>query len=248
MIKNIFLAFLFYSLNAFAWKYTLSAGARTYVPSASVEVIISHDGYLWNKSTAKEFWNYGYWKIYSTIAAHGLLEAGLTLSPISILEFGFAQSTTSRFYESKVYDCTNYFCKGNVQRSKFNFKLGLGYEKMYLLNSYQKISTIIGSISQLAADESENILFNPTGDTLEINTFVVGYKYTEKLSFNLALKTAKFANTQQNNLSQYILSSWKEDNTEYGLGLGQYESTVSTIGLSAVGYYRWNWGNGLGLF
>lgn len=244
------LIFLF-PVSAMALKVAVIPSARTFPQGGSVEASVKEEWMLWNQKTEAQFWRYGFLQSKALVAAHGLAEAQLNFFPISILEMGFAMAQTSRYYHTKTFNCDQVTCMGNVRREKFTLRLALGAGHWVGLASYHQSRLSTEDHSRPVADESEHLLAESRGDTLESQSVFVGRKI-QKNTWGVAFRQAGYRASGFRNEAQYLVFrspfSWMGEDLEVNVGLGRYDSDHSDPGFSAVGALEWNWGDSISLF
>ena len=228
------------SYPAFSLELSLEPAIRTYPVSTSAEATLAEETVFWgedNIQNPEKFYQFGYIRQKLAIAAHGKAEASFQFAPISILEFSASYSRTSRFYETKPFDCSQYFCKGNVDRTAVGVRLALaaaGFQGL-LAHSESKISN--GDDSKRMIDESEVLWTNPGFDTLRSSSVYISKTGTP---FGVFARKARYLRAQVGNEAAYFVLRHKMEDVSYALGVGRYASDFSVPELSVYASVIWN--------
>lgn len=245
------LSFLFLLLvapAAFALQTGLSPYLRTYPVSTSLEATAKQDFLFWGENNTEDpskFWQFGYVQPKVLIAAHGQAEASLQFAPISILEFSAAYSKTSRFYETKPFDCAQVICKGIVDRQRWGAKLALSAFGFESLISYYKSRLSNPDSSKRLVDEVEVLLADPGSDEIENHLIYLSKSGTP---FGALVRKSRFLGAQVGNESQYFVLRHKMEDATYSLALGRYASDFSVPEFSVYATAIWTWGESKTLF
>lgn len=235
-----------FAFQAQALQINLIPAARTYPLSGSVEANARHEYLLWDQRE-EQFWKYGFLQARGGIAAHGMAEAGVSFFPISFVELGVSSSLTNRFYESRVFNCKDEICFGQVRRDRLTLRLIAGYSDVVGILSLNSQSVHIEDDSKPLADESENILAHAGADTLKSESLLLGYKMGSRFA-GVYARQARFERSEQKNESQHAVYRFPFHELFCGVGVGRYASSVSPPGLSVYATVLWTWGSSLALF
>jgi len=251
-MKKIVILFFLVSSVAQALQYNLSPSFRTYPLSGSIEAQVKDEFLIWGNSQSSSdgstSWKFGFIQPKAIVGAHGFIEGQLSLFPISILELGFSQSMTERYYESRIFNCENFICKGRMNRSRSFVRLALGYESwVSLITSSQSRNSHTDSSKPLV-DESENIILKSGGETLNATTVFLGYKILSDTQIGLAFRDVKAQETGVKNESQYMVFRVNEGQESWTVGVGRYSSDFSASNISVIANYSWSWGSSISLF
>lgn len=238
------------SQMASAMDVAVSAAGRSYPTSGSAEVVTRHEFLLWDQRE-DAMWKFGFIQPKLTAGTHGFAEAGLNFYPISILELGAGYSTTSRFYETKPFDCKDNVCKGIVQKHRLTARLvGAVGDFMAILTAH-RIRISEKDDSKPLVDETEVLLAYPGSDTLEAYSLLAGMKKGGQESsdtFGIYLKQGRYIEARTKNESQYLVYRKQDGAWSYAGGLGRYASDFSDPGFSAYATVIWTWGKSISLF
>jgi hypothetical protein len=252
ILTLLFLVFGITMREACALQYSLSPSLRSYPMSGSVEVQVKEEFLVWGDPKAdeenKSAWKFGFVQPKATVGAHGFIEAQFSLFPISILEIGFSESRTERYYESRIFNCEIYICKGLMSRSRSFARVALGYESWVSLLSVNQSRNSHADTSKPLVDESENIILKAGGETLNSTSVFLGYKILSDTQIGLAFRELKAQGTGAKNEAQYMIFRVSKLQESLTLGVGRYSSDYSVAGLSAVASYSWSWGSSISLF
>lgn len=249
MSQFFFSLFVFaFSFSAFAQQISVAPSLRTYPVSTSVDVSVRQDFVIWgegHRADPEKFWQFGYLQPKVSLGAHGMAEASLQFAPISILEFSAAYSKTSRFYETKPFNCSQVICKGIVDRHRLGARLALAFGGFESLLAYSKSRLSSPDSSKAIVDEVEVLLARPSDDEVESHMIYVSKKETP---FGVLLRKARFLGAQVENESQYFVLRHKMMDVTYNLGLGRYASDYSVPEFSVYAGVVWKWGESKALF
>jgi len=224
--------------------------ARSYPTSGSIEVQARDEILLWDQRDQAK-WRFGFIQPRLLVAAHGVLEGGLYLYPVSILELGTSYSTVSRFYKTKPFDCDANVCGGIVQRHRFTSRLALAQEfssfRLLELASYHRVRVSSGDNSKPLVDESEVLLAQPGGDTVEASSLMVGAQKGDQV-LGVYVKKGRMLDSRMENESQYLMYKQKLRDFSVAAAVGRYASDFHEPGLSVIASMVWNWGESISLF
>jgi hypothetical protein len=240
MQKFSFIFSFLISLPAFSAQLNLAPYFRTYPLSTSIEASLSEDILIWKKENideTPEFWKFGYIQPKITLAAHGKAEASLQLAPISILEFSSSYSRTSRFYDTRPFDCAANLCKGFVDRSAYGVRLALAAGKWKSLLAYRKTKMMNEDNSKRTVDESEVLWTEPGKDELEASSIYISKSDTP---FGVYARKARYLGAQVGSEAAYFVLRHKMDDVSYALGAGRYASDFSVPEFSVYAGVIWN--------
>lgn len=209
----------------------------------AIEAFGRWDTQLWSKSSEHQPWNYGYMATQVKLGTQGLYEAALLFAPISFLELSYSKSGTSRFYESKVFDCSTYECKGMLFRDRLSLKFAMGYQDYYFVPVFQVTKVTFGQSQQLTVDESENLLLQSDADYLRTTTLVIGKKHGNS-SYSLVSRKSEYEFSKMQNETLLFVASKKETDPNcfkelcsdktYGVGFGPYASNSTPFKKSTL--------------
>lgn len=234
-------------LQAQALEVSLAPSVRTYPQSASAEISVKEEWLIWNEKSEDLPWYFGFLQAKAVVASHGMIEGQLSVFPISFIEIGYSVSQTSRFYETKTFNCDRVICRGNVLREKSFVRLAWAYKDwVFIPSSYRKrISN--SDKSKFLADEVEHLLAWPGGDDLDVSTFIVG-KNIGKNFLALVHREAQYYLSDKRNEAQYLVYRTRWRGASFSGGAGRYFSSYADPQLSVVAALTWSWGDSMSLF
>ncbi len=241
---------LLWTPQVFALDFALSPMVRSYATSGSVELTARHDILLWDKRDSAK-WMFGFVQPKVMLGAQGVMEGTFSFYPISILELGASYSTTSRFYETKPFDCSTNICKGVLQRHKLTARLALGHEfenfNLQGLFTYHRIRISNADNSKPLVDESEVLLANPGSDVADCMSIFVGAQ-RDVHTLGIYARKARLQESKNENDSQYLIYRQKFPDFLLSGGVGRYASDFHKPGFSALASVTWSWGESISLF
>lgn len=229
------------------WEYSLFGDYRTFESGFSLVVQSAYNHLLWGEKKSPEDWQYGFLRAGGDLAVHGRARAFVELYPVSILRLGVQQSSTSRFYEVKPFDCDEVNCGGVVHRTVAYAQLVGAVGPVFASLYYSNAEINHAEKKQSLAIESDNLLMKPGGGGLSGHIVFLGYKKEHQV-YGLASMASKVRQVDSGNRAQYFVYRITIDEIQYSAMLGQYESTFSDRGLSAVVGAEWTVGEPLSLF
>lgn len=248
---KIALLILLFCFEAQALDLSVTPIGRSYPTSGTIEIQARDEYLLWDqRSDAK--WKFGFVQPRLNLAAHGLWEGTLSLFPVSILELGASFGGTSRYYNTKPFDCDANVCKGFLQRQKSFARLALAQEissfQLLGIAAYHRIRFATADNSKPFVDESEVLSGHPGSDTAECVSLMVGAQQDGR-TVGVYARKARMLDSQAENQSQYLMYRQKQqDGWIYTLGLGRYASDFHEPGFSAIASASWSWGESISLF
>lgn len=225
---------------------SIAPAVRTYPTSGSAEIVARHEFLLWDQRD-DAMWKFGFIQPKLSLGTHGLAEAGLNFYPISILELGAGYATTSRFYETKPFDCAQNVCKGIVQKHRLTARLVGAVGNFIAILTAHRIRISEKDDSKPLVDETEVLLANPGSDTLEAYSLLAGMKQ-ENDTYGIYLKQGRYLEARTENQSQYIVYRRQDGVWSYLGGVGRYASDFHDPGFSAYASVVWTWGKSISLF
>jgi hypothetical protein len=218
--------------------------------TADVVASISKEKILWDERNEDSPWNFGLYRMSFNTGADGQIEGAVTVYPVSTVKLFAAAGGSYRYYKLPTFNCDTVNCAGFLQRLRlgFSFVMVFGEDKNWILNpTYENINLSTGETKQSIADESENVLAAPSGDTFDAVTIVAGKKVGISL-YGLYARQGRFRLSSQYNELQAALvrTDWRE--TSFILGLGRYASSFYVPGITFFLSYEWRWGKSQSLF
>jgi hypothetical protein len=239
-----------FASKALAMDLSLMPIARSYPTSGSIEAQARDEILLWDQRDQAK-WRFGFLQPRLLVAAHGVLEGGLYLYPVSILELGASYSTTSRFYKTKPFDCDANVCGGIVQRHRFSSRLALAQDlstfRLLEMVAYHRTRISSGDNSKPLVDESEVLLAQPGSDTVESTSFMLAGQKDDRVA-GVYMKKGRMLDSHAENESQYLMLKQKLQNFSVAGAVGRYASDYHDPSLSVIASVVWNWGESISLF
>ena len=232
--------------SAQALEVNVAPAMRTYPSSASAEINARHEFLIWDQRD-QALWKFGFIQPKVTLGAHGLAEGSLQIYPISILELGAGYGTTSRFYDTKTFNCDDVICRGIVQRHRLTARLVGAVGDFLAVATHHRIRISTGDDSKPLADESEVLLATSGGDTFEATSLLLGMKRDTEM-FGVYAKQGRYLEARTENQAQYLIYRKQDGVWSYAGGLGRYASDFSEPGFSAYATVVWTWGSTISLF
>lgn len=235
------------SFDNYTMHRSLFFGARSYPTSASAEAQIKIESFLWDqRAETQSDWKFGLVQARATVASHGMLDFAVLIYPISILEIGYSNSNTFRFYETKPFDCDLVACQGQLNRSSVFAKLLLGHR-------FQRVDAFViptitvtdvqhsgsGSEKLVAVDEVERLPFDENGDQLVIKSVIGGLKHGD-WTYAIFSRSAVYKSSQSANEMNYLILRKEIEKFRVQGGLGQVASDVQKRDISFVFSVGWN--------
>lgn len=248
-MKFLFLVFVFFFARlAFSYQSSVVGSARSYPSSGSVEAQIKEDWLLWGQADPGNPMGYGFASARFNVATQGMLEAAVSVNPISFVELGFAQNSTFRFIKRKMkFDCDVVECMGEVSRQKTFLKIGLAYHEFVLMPSVQVVQTKNKASSIAFYDEIENFVLLPDSDEISITSLLLGYKKDKDL-YGAVYRGAKAKDNEVKNQAIYGIYKSQTESFGYTVGVGSYQSDFYDAEFSAIAQINWVMGDSLSLF
>lgn len=217
-------------------EVSINLGLRSYPFSGTVDAQFKSEKLLWDVRE-KARWKFSMIQSKLTLASHGLAEVGLSFFPVGILELGGHFSTTSRFYETKNFDCTIVICKGILGRTSVFARFLAGQEipqgQLFTYLSSSLTTAKLDDDSKPFVDEVEKLLGKAGGDELRASSFGFGLKRSDG-TFLVLLRQAQYKDTKDQNEMAYLIYRTQFEEYNLSAGIGQYQSNRFDSGLSAV--------------
>ncbi len=238
----------FFARLAFSYQSSVVGSARSYPSSGSLEAQIKEDWLLWGQADPSNPMGYGFASARFNVATQGMLEAAVSINPVSFVELGYAQNTTYRFIKRKMkFDCDVIECMGELGRQKTFLKIGLAYQEFVFMPSYQLVQTKNKASAIAFYDEIENFVLLPDSDEISITSVVLGYKKDKDL-YGVVYRGAKAKDNEVKNQAVYAIYKSQTENFGYTVGAGSYQSDFYDAEFSAIAQINWVIGDSLSLF
>ncbi len=215
---------------------SINLGVRTYPFSGTVDGQLKSEKLIWDQRESAP-WKFAMLQSKLTLASHGLAEVALSVFPVGILELGGSTSTTSRFYETKNFDCTLVLCKGILLRSVVFGRLMMGHTfsfgSLFTLLAASQTQSKSSDDSKPFVDEVEKLLGQAGSDEFAAQSVAFGLKRTEGTVL-LLHRQGKYKNTNDKNQQTYLVYRTQIDSFRVSVGAGQYQSNRFQSDFSAV--------------
>lgn len=131
---NLFLLF-FLSVAKSEIHYSAKFELRTDPRAMNVTATVASDHLLrGQQSKEKPFYSYG--RLGLVAGGSPTLGAFIDYAPIAPLIFSVQKSFTHRFQDSSRFDCENYQCKKNVDRTDYSVRGIVAYGKFFFTQNY----------------------------------------------------------------------------------------------------------------
>jgi hypothetical protein len=248
--KFVLFGLLLLGLSAQALDYSVTPAIRSYPTSGAVVALARHDLLLWDQRSQAD-WKYGFIQPLALLSTHGQYEVGMNVYPVSFLEIGAGYGETSRYYNTKPFDCSSVVCQGILERTRLTSRLVAAYDfgpfQGVGIASYNRIHMKTGDDSKPFVDEIEVLLGAPGSDNLESGSLLLGAKCEAGL-LGVLLRRAHMLESDSENESQYLVFRKKTDALAMSVGLGRYTSDFQDAGFSFIAAATWSWGESLSLF
>jgi hypothetical protein len=249
-MKSSWLFLLLNLVIAKVWavQYSLSPIYRQFPENKTIEASVKEEWLLWSKKENPQDWKFGFIQPKIVVGAHAMIEGQINLYPVSFVELGYAQSKTSRFYDITTFNCDQVLCRGNVNRERLSFKIGVPIQFSKVLYTYSRAKLHSEDTSKPVADETEHLLAYPGDDTLTVQSFTVGRDFTLDTFMGFMNRTAYYQDSMKGNNAYYFVYKTKWNGAFINLAAGQYVSSYSDAGFSMFGSVTWKWGDSISLF
>lgn len=218
-------------------EVSINLGVRTYPFGGLVDAQLKSEKLLWD-AREKTPWMFSMVQSKLTLATQGLAEASLSVFPVGFIELGFNGSTTSRFYDSKNFDCSAVVCRGILNRTsvfgRMIFGLQLAWGDPFILFSKSQTIAKTADDTKPFVDELEKILGKAGSDELEAKSLGVGFKFKNGSALLALGRQARYQDTGDRNEMAYLIYRSKFDSYKVSAGLGKYQSNRFDHDFSAV--------------
>ena len=217
-------------------EVSINLGLRSYPFSGTVDGQIKSEKLLWD---AREHapWKFAMLQSKITLASHGLAEVALSVFPVGFLELGANASTTSRFYETKNFDCSVVVCQGILSRSSVFGRMILGHDfsfgSPFVLIGGSKTILTVADETKPFVDEVEKLIGKAGQDELQVQSIGLGLKRSEGTILVL-YRQGKYKETSDKNEMVYLVYRTQIDSFKINTGIGQYQSNRFDSRFSAV--------------
>jgi hypothetical protein len=234
----------------FAWQTAVGPSFRGYPLSGDLTMSIKQEGLLFDRRTEADPLTYGLWQIKALASAAGVVEASASLYPVSYVRLTAGIGGTARYYNPPSLNCTYLNCQGFLQKNRlgFGFIIATGENKEWIVLPEYNLLQVTSAQTQLPnADETELIIANPAGDTLDQYSIIFGKK-TEAKVVGLLIRESQYRSSGQHNEMQALISKSTWRDTSLVFGAGRYASDLNVPGFTAFFTYEWRWGYSQALF
>jgi hypothetical protein len=244
------IASLFLSAQGMAWQAAVSPSYRLYPMTGDFAASLKQEGLLYDKRTESDSLSYGLWQLKASASITGTLEASASLYPVSFARVTVAVGGVDRYYNVPTFNCTYVNCQGFVSKNRlgFGFVIATGEMKQWIVLPEYNLYQVSSSQTNLPiGDETELILANPTGDTLDQYSVIFAKKMETKL-YGLLVRQAQYRSSGQHNEMQALINKTIWRDTSFLIGVGRYASDMNVPGITAFASYEWRWGYSQALF
>lgn len=231
-------------------EVSINLGVRTYPFSGAVDAQLKSEKFFWD-AREKALWKFALLQSKLTLASHGLAEVALSVFPVGFLELGANTSTTSRYYETKNFDCSMVVCKGILNRSAVFGRMILGKELSFgypfILFGASQTTLTTADESKPFVDEVEKLMGQAGRDELQGQSVGLGLK-REVGTLLLLYRQGKYQKTNDKNEMTYLVYRTQIDSFKVSTGIGQYQSNRFDSSFSAILGISWSDGISASLF
>jgi hypothetical protein len=246
----ILLGVMLASSSSQAWQAALEPAFRDYPLSGDVTASIKQEWMMFDHRSESDTLTYGLWQVKAAASVAGTVEASASVYPISFVRLTAGFGGTERYYNPATFNCSYVNCQGFFQKSRlgFGFVLATGENKQWVaLPEYNLIQVGNTNNPLPTGDETELILANPTGDTLDQYQVVLGKKVESKI-YGILLRGAHYRSSGQRNEMQALMAKANWRDTSFIIGAGRWASDMNVPGFTAFFTYEWRWGYSQALF
>ena len=239
------------SQGAWAGLTTLAPWINGFPVQGDLTFTTAKEYFLYDKRSEAEPWNYGIWEFQGVASAAGRAELNLIFYPISFFKVSVGYDGFFRYYTNPVFNCQQVNCYGFVQKIKgsVSARLTFGDEDEwaaipeYISNGI----SIPNGTSQPIGDETENILANSSGDTIDIAQFFLGRTHRRQ-TWGVNIRHGQYHNSGQSNDQSLLVVRHRWRDSELMIAAGYYSSTSTVSGTTGMASLTWFWGQTLSTF
>jgi len=222
------------------FDYGLSVPFRSYPLAGGLVAQGGYNVLLWGEKKPDSPLGYAYARPGLTLASSTRTHSydaflQVFLIPTTSLEWGIGES--ARFGNPYFVDCSIYQCQGNVKRNYFKLTGALGLPRFFL--AYSLKWTRLSSGDAAFVDEYSNLVAHRGGDQLTTGDLALVYKIDSNWMAAIVRTDERMYDAATTSrltglAARYQLSPWV-----FGLGIGMYESSTASNGLTVFGGVKW---------
>ncbi|MCB0415085.1 MAG: hypothetical protein KDD50_12175 [Bdellovibrionales bacterium] len=246
-IGLLILVFFFINEKSFAYvDYHSRTFMRSYPFGGGVEFESGYNVLVWKRGvgspSAMNPW-YGFVRPslqFATAGSFNEYSFKLDLFPISFLGLKFGTSDYQNFKNYSAYDCVNYQCLGHfrIQYAELNLIYGKGPYFGFFKAKQQNYTLLEMLTSNRAIEPSSALLLSAQGDMVYKYISGLGYRQSDRLAFTLLYLRAVVSD--QKSETKLVNASYKWDEYQAGVSLGEFQSDLSSRGTTVVLQLGWN--------
>jgi len=240
-----FLCYLMPLAHAGEWDFATGFLARNYPLGASFVGEAGYSQKFWKTESDGPASKFLYGDVRSAVSARtsGVVNGAggsLTVSPISFVSLGGRWGISNRLVKVGPLDCVELECRGTVLRSQLfgSIKLGAGPWGVAFESSSERLGS--STRHREVLDEVSTLPVVAAGDHLLTADFFTAYQLSNTWRVLAWLRNQSVTQTHHSNQFRGILAQHTQGQWMTTTGVGFYQSTIQSLGLTVLGGIRWS--------
>lgn len=196
---------------------------------------------FWGEPTPGNFL-YGFvrpWVNLGSIAVVHEAAAGVDFYPVSFAGIRLAKHRMLRNTESIYFDCTEYSCRGYLDRAELTTDVTLGAAGWFANGMYRRDILLPGSKDRPFVDDNTTLSGKAGGDIVTNARLVAGRQLPDDVVVGVMTMADSMRGTGDHSNATYLMGSLKRGEYNWMAAVGQYRSSVLAPGLSVIATFSW---------